>query len=77
VQATIPGTDLAALRPSINRGRTFGEVAWSEETATSLNFQSPMRPPSRPRKRVKDKQFLLFFSRDKQRFLRQNHTMET
>jgi putative transposase len=43
--------ELAALRPSIQRGAPFGSDLWMKRSATRLDLQSAIRPRGRPRKK--------------------------
>ena len=47
-----PQTDaeVAALRQARDRGRPYGEAAWTERAARQLGVASALRPPGRPRK---------------------------
>jgi putative transposase len=42
---------VAALRRSVNRGRPFGDEAWTRRTARRLALGHTLRPRGRPRKR--------------------------
>jgi putative transposase len=39
-----------ALRTSVQRGRPFGSVAWSQSIAAALGLEATLRPRGRPRK---------------------------
>jgi putative transposase len=41
---------LAAVRRSVNRGRSFGPDEWVEMVVRQLELQATMRPRGRPRK---------------------------
>ena len=45
--------ELDAVRLSLQRGRPFGSERWQKQTAKRLDLESTMRPPGRPRKRIK------------------------
>ena len=42
--------DLQRLRQSVERGRPYGEEAWTQETASRLGLESSLRSRGRPRK---------------------------
>jgi putative transposase len=50
VQAVQTEAELAALRPSVQRGCPFGSGSWVERTAAQLDLESSLRPGGRPRK---------------------------
>jgi putative transposase len=42
--------ELAAVRRSVNRGRPFGDVSWSDDAVRRLGLESTLRPRGRPSK---------------------------
>ena len=50
VNAPQTEAELSALRRSVNRGRPFGELSWSDEMARRLGLESTLRPQGRPKK---------------------------
>ncbi len=44
-------TELAAIHGAKNRGRPYGEEAWSLKTAMKLGVESSLRPIGRPKKK--------------------------
>ena len=51
VNAALNEKELASVRRSIERGRPFGDVDWTEKLADRLGLWSTIRPRGRPRKR--------------------------
>jgi len=49
VLGPVPRPD--ALRPGLDRGRSFGATVWQHRTATRLGLESTLRPRGRPKKR--------------------------
>jgi putative transposase len=50
VNEPLTEAELAAVRRSVNRGRPFGDGAWSDRTVRRLGLESTMRPQGRPKK---------------------------
>jgi putative transposase len=42
--------EVESLRPSVRRGRPFGQPEWQKEIAKRLGLESAYRPTGRPRK---------------------------
>lgn len=49
VNEPLPGEELDRLRESANRGRPFGDEAWTARTAEALGLTHTLRGPGRPR----------------------------
>jgi len=49
VNAPLTPAETAAVRTSVERGRPYGDDAWTRVTADRLGLQSTLRPPWRPR----------------------------
>jgi putative transposase len=50
VHEPLSAGDLQRLRHAVERGRPFGDEAWTHATAARLGLQSCLRPRGRPRK---------------------------
>ena len=50
VNAPLSAKDLRRLKPSITRGRPFGDDAWVWQTAATLRLEHTVRPEGRPPK---------------------------
>jgi putative transposase len=50
VNAPQTEAELAAVRGSVQRGRPFGDDAWSKKAVRRLGLESTLRPPGRPKK---------------------------
>jgi putative transposase len=44
--------ELAAVRTSVQRGRPYGDAAWTERTARKMGLESTCRPRGRPAKKA-------------------------
>ena len=50
VRGPLSAGDLERLRHAVERGRPFGDEAWTQETAVRLGLESCLRPRGRPKK---------------------------
>ena len=50
VNAAHTEAELTALRRSVNRGRPYGGLSWSEQMVRQLGLESTLRPRGRPKK---------------------------
>lgn len=51
VNAPMTGTEVEALRHSVNRGTPFGSQSWVQRTARRLGLEASLHPRGRPRTR--------------------------
>ncbi len=50
VNAPLSVGDLQRLRLSVERGRPYGDVSWTQETARRLGLESTLRSRGRPKR---------------------------
>lgn len=50
LERSLKPDELQRLRTSVNRGRPFGDDAWTRRTAARLGLQFTLRDPGRPKK---------------------------